>query len=229
MERFPDEFISWHHNTPVGIKVDEVFGMDSKSGRTWIELARQIFCEQGQNYRSINHFENGAPFIEGLQARISLTHARHFLAVARLPKTPDIDLAIFNPRSAMGIDAERIDRVQVLKIRDKFLTTEEQSLISSEDIKKNVLAWTIKEAVYKAGMTSGIDFRNQIIIRKLPEIDFSPEIIKIPELGEASLTLTMENSNNVFDFLLYSYESYGCVVTIAFSPKCAKYKSVNKS
>lgn len=222
-ERFPDEFVSWHHDTPVGIKVDEVFGMDSKNGKVWIELAKQIFCEQGQNYRHLSHFTNGAPFIEGLPARISLTHTDHFLAVARLPKTPETDLAVFNPRSAMGIDAERADRAQVIKVRGKFLSEEEQKIISSEDIEKNILAWTAKEAIYKAGMTDGIDLRNQIKIIDLPAVDHQPEKKKMPVLGTGILIFPIDMALPQQTFNLYAYESYGCIVTIAYCSKCARY------
>ena len=225
MERFPDEYVTWNHNTPVGIKVNEVFGMDSKAGKPWLILAKQIYCEQGQNYRVLDHFPNGAPFLEGIHARISMTHTDHFLAVALLPKTPDVDLAVFNPRSAMGIDAEKKDRMQVLKIRDKFLSDNEQSCIDKDNIEKNILAWTSKEAVYKAGMTPGIDFRNKIQIMELPVVDPAPEKMNQPILGEATLYFPDHMDLEPQILKLFAYESYDCIVTIAFSPKCAKFNS----
>lgn len=222
-ERFNDEFVTWHHKTPVGIKVDEVFGMDSRSGKVWMELARQIYCEQGEpNYRVIDHFSNGAPFLQGSQSRISITHTTHFFAVASLPRTPESDLAVFSPRTAMGIDTEPLDRSQVVKLRERFLSEEELKLIPAEDVVENVKAWTAKEALYKAAMTPGLDFRKSIRLLSLPAFDQSPSKGE-PRLGEAILEFPQETGIAPQPMKLYSYESYGCCVTIAFSPKCAKF------
>ena len=223
-ERFPDEFVTWHHKTPIGVKVDEVFGMDSKEGRVWLELARQIYCEQGEpNYREIDHFPNGAPFLEGYPGRISITHTSHFLAVAMLPKTPESNLEAFSPRTAMGIDAESFGRSQVLKIRDKFLSEDEKTLIPEDDLKANIIAWTSKEALYKAALTTGLDFRKDIKIITLPGINTNPEVMKNPSLGEAMVSIPSVDDKWEIPFSLYCYESYGNCVTIAFSPKCAKF------
>ena len=221
-ERFFDEFVTWYHKTPVGIKVDEIFGMDSKTGKVWIELAKQIYAEQGgQYYRVIEHFENGVPYLEGYLGRISLTHTTHFMAVATLPKTPEVELQHFDPRAAMGIDAEPLDRVQVLKIRNKFLSEEELSLIPENDLTRNIIAWTSKEALYKAALTPGLDFQNAIKILSLPELTLTN--LPDPVLGEAKIIFP-DNSNIPPQlFKLYSYSSYNCCITLAFSPKCAKF------
>lgn len=223
-ERFPDEFVTWHHNTPVGVKVDEVFGMDSKSGNVWIALAKQIFCEQGiPNYRVIDHFESGIPYLEEYQGRISITHTSHFFAVAFLPKTSDIPLDSFNPRTAMGIDAEPLDRSQVFKIREKFLSDKELENIPKDDLKANIIAWTAKEALYKAALTPGIDFKNNIQIIKLPELSYNPPKFNQYNLGEALIIFDEELKRQNQQMKLYSYESYGCCVTIALSHKCATF------
>lgn len=225
-EIFTDEFVTWRHKTPIGVKVDEIFGMDRKSGKIWLELAKQIFGEQGESdFRVIGHFSNGAPFLEGYTGRISVTHTDHFLCVAFLPKTPDTDLETFNPRTAMGIDAERLDREQVLKIRDKFLSEEEKKLIPSDDIQANIIAWTSKEAVYKAALTPGLEFSKNISIIRLPQLDLYPEKKSNITLGEVKLTFPEETGLAPIDMKLYSYVSYGCCVTIAVSPKCARFNS----
>lgn len=222
-ERFPDEFVTWNHKTFVGIKINEVFGMDSKTGKVWTELARQIYCDQGENYRLIEHFENGAPFIEGYPGRISLTHTTHFFAVAQLPKTPEVNLDSLNPRTAMGIDAEPLHRHQVIKVRDKFLSEEEQALIPEDDLKANILAWTSKEALYKAAFFSGLDFRNAVKLQKLPELEPDPEKGSETSLGNAVIIFPEETRIGSLPMKLFSYESYGCAVTLAYSTKCAKY------
>ena len=223
-ERFYDEFVTWHHKTPMGIKVDEVFGMESKSGKVWTALARQIFSEQGEpNYRVIEHFENGAPYIEGYPGRISLTHTNHLLAVATLPKTPEINLEIFNPRTALGIDAEPQDRSQVFKIRSRFLSEKEETLFPADDVLKNIVAWTSKEALYKAALTPGLDFREDITILELPSVQEEINLKDFSSYGHAEIVIPESSGYGKQEMKLYSYLSYGCCVTIAFSPKCAKF------
>lgn len=223
-ERFFDEFVTWRHKTPVGVQVDEVFGMEEKSGRTWIELAKQIYCEQGEpNYRIIDHFGNGAPFIEGYSGRISITHTKHFFAVASLPKTPEVKLDSFNPRSAMGIDAETLDRIQVLKVRSKFLSEEEITLIPSDNLDANLIAWTCKEALYKAAFTVGLDFKNDIKITRLPSLVDNPLHLFGDVIGEGRVNFPEELDIESHPFKLFSYKSYGCCISIAVSPKAAKY------
>lgn len=249
-----DEFIYWPHHTPVGIKVEEISGMESKSGRIWEVMAKQIYCENGRDgYRDLGHFANGAPFLFGQLNRISLTHTAHLLAVATLPKTPEANLAQFAPRTALGIDAERSDRQQVLKVRDRFLSDAEKELVPADDIEANIIAWTAKEALYKAAMTEGLDLRSDIIIRQLPELDRKMNLpgAPAPILGKALLRLptskttssaedaindvtlagdTTKNSNNAtseYEMELYTYLSEGenetYIVTLAYSPKCAKF------
>lgn len=221
-ERFSHEFITWKHTTPVGIKVEEVFGMDSRSGNVWLQMAKQIYGEQGETgFREIDHFENGAPYLPDLKARISVTHTNHFFAVASLPKTPEIALDSFNPRSAMGIDAEPLDRNQVIKVRPKFLSENEQKMIPSDKVTENLIAWTSKEALYKAAFTPGLDFCTDLIILKLPQLDLNPSPIPEYSVGEAVIKFP---DNTQQEMRLYSYQSYGCCVTIAFSPKCATFK-----
>lgn len=233
-ERFPDEFVTWNHKTFAGIKVNEVFGMDSKTGRAWLELARQIYCEENDNfYRVINHFDNNAPYLEDYPGRISITHTNHLFAVATLPKTPEVALNEFNPRSAMGIDAESLDRGQVLKVRDKFLSEEELNMIPAENITENILAWTAKEAIIKASLFAGINYKDNIKLLRLPKLLDDPLKGNVKDFGEALLLLDAnpcerdssneEKREETFEMKLFSYKSYGCAVTIAFSPKCAKF------
>ncbi len=220
------EFIYWRHPTPVGINVEEVSGMESKSGQLWIEMAKQIYSENGNDsYRELGHFANGAPFLYGSTSRISITHTGHLLAVATLPKTPEAELSHFALRTAMGIDAEKLDREQVLKIRDRFLSDSEKALVPADDLEANIVAWTAKEALYKAAMTPGLDLREGIVLHSLPAIDRKMNLpgTPAPVIGKATLNLMIEEKAQSVDMELYSYDSDGYCVTIAYSPKCAKF------
>lgn len=224
------EFIYWHHHTPVGIKVEEISGMENKSGKLWREMAMQIYCENGRDgYREVGHFPNGAPFLFGMPARISLTHTGHLLAIATLPKTPEAELSKFTPRTALGIDAESLDREQVLKVRDKFLSDAEKELVEADNLEANIIAWTVKEALYKAALTEGLDYRNNITILRLPAIDREMNLpgAPTPVIGSAVLTLPTEKGDEKIEMELYSYDSDGYCVTLAYSPKCAKFGRKN--
>lgn len=219
------EFIYWRHPTIPGIKVEEVCGGEDKAFPLWLEMAYQVYCENGKDgFREIGHYRDGSPFLMGESARISITHAGRFLAIATLPSTPEVELASFSERAAMGIDAERADREQVLRIRDRFLSEEELKLVAEGDVRQNVIAWTAKEALYKAAKTEGLDFRKDIRLVSLPSVgpavtQYRKEDFEPIRIGEAAVSINGENHR----FALYSYESEGNIVTLAYSPKCAKF------
>ncbi len=219
------EFIYWRHHTLPGIKVEEVCGGEDRSLKLWIEMAYQVYSENGkEGYRELGHFRNGAPFLVGETGRISITHTGRFLAVATLPDTPEVDLSVFSERAALGIDAERVDREQTLRVREKFLSDDEQQMIDKDDVKKNVMAWTAKEALYKAAMQDGLDFKNDIRILSLPKIGPAVPVYDKNEFdpirtGEAVVKI----EDKEYPFVLYTYESEGNIVTLAYSPRCAKF------
>lgn len=219
------EMIYWRHHTLPGIKVEEVCGGEDKPLKLWLELAYQIYSENGKDvYREIGHFPNGAPFLNGENCRISITHSGRFLAIATLPPTPEVDLGEFSERAALGIDAEAADREQVFRVRERFLSEKELEMIPADDLQKNVMAWTCKEALLKASMDSSLDIRQQIGIISLPKIGPAVPVYDKAEFdpirtGEGYVVMNDEK----FHFVLYSYESEGNVVTLAYSPKCAKF------
>lgn len=218
------EYIYWRHHTLPGIKVEEVCGAEDKPLPLWLKMAYQIYCENGkETYREIGHFRNGAPFLTGETCRISITHTGRFLAIATLPSTPEVNLMQFNDRAAMGIDAEDKSRAQVLKVRNRFLSAEELSEIPDDNVVQNVLAWTCKEAIYKAALCEGIDFANAIRIEKLPKLGPAAPLKDAPALDTLLGEGLFIDGEQTHKFNLYSYESEGNIVTLAYSPKCAKF------
>lgn len=243
-----NDFIYWRHPTIPGIKVEEVSGGDRYSGELWRSMAKQLYCENGkESYREIGHFVDGAPFIYGESNRISVTHCPGLYAVATLPPTPEVDLAVFAPRAALGIDAERSDRAQVLRVRDRFLSEEELKIIPADDISLNVLAWTVKEAAYKAARTSGLDIRKGIRIIRLPlpgpptpvfnnaDFGLSPDEKELPErfFGEVAIVAgiaanhdpSKDGAPNPYSLTVYSYRSDEHIVSLCYDPRCAKFQS----
>lgn len=225
-----DEFIYEKDKAPCGVRVELIYGADDKSAKVWKLFAMQIFSESEGDYREIEHLENGAPMLYGIPQRISVSHTSHFLAVASLPKTPDTNLDVVNPRTAMGIDLEKSDRGQVLKIKEKFLTEEELPLLpkiekpenaSSDCITKHILAWTCKEALYKAVMGSSKDWKNDYRILSLPKLASNMKEATPEKYGEAEIRL--HDQETTMKMQLSSWEVEGHVLTLAFSPKIAKF------
>lgn len=220
------ELIYWRHHTPVGIKIEEISGADNRKMGLWLELARQLYCEKGKGeYRSLMHFDSGAPYLGGELTRISISHTDHFMVVASLPKTPEAVMSEFSERAALGVDVEKWSRSQVFNVRDRFLSARELEMIPANDLRANIIAWTAKEALYKASLSTGLDFREDIAIQSLPKVS-DPVIMAAGEvegsLGKAVVTIS---SGRKVSMSLYCYSSEDCCVMIAFSPKCAKYKS----
>ena len=225
------DFIYWRHHTPVGIKVEEISGGENRSGKLWKQMALQVYAENGKgDYREIGHFKNDAPFLMDSDERISVAHTNDKLVVATLPPSPDEDLAMFSPATALGVDLERSDRSQVLKLRSRFLTEEEMKLISPEDVAANITAWTAKEAVYKAGLNLSPDFRTSVIITRLPIPAEEEKWLKFissndkPDLsdsfGEAVMTLP---DNIKLKMNIFSYRSDAHIVTLAYSDATLRF------
>lgn len=232
------EFIYWRHPTLPGIKVEEISGREDKKGGIWREMARQVYCENGRDgYRELGHYRNGAPFIHGEECRISISHADGLYVVATLPATPEVDLSGFTERAALGIDVERENREQALKIRDKYLSEEEKLKIPEDDIEKNIIAWTSKEACYKAVLGGSKDFIRDIRLIDLPQPGPSVPVYdknEFPEIiyGKALVSYHQDRDENPqgdepaegeVELILYSYKSDGFIVTVAYSAKSAKF------
>lgn len=209
------EFIYWRHKIPSGIYIEEISGGAGKSPAVWLTMARQIYCENGPDgFRDIGHFENGAPFLFNCPSRISVTHTDGMFAVASLPKTPEADLRVFSERTAMGIDAERADRQQVIRLRERFLNAEELAMVPADSVTANILAWTAKEALYKAALNTSVNWRSDLRIITLPDPEKNTT-------GEAEIILT---SGEKAAMELFSYISDDYIITLAYSPRCAKFK-----
>lgn len=225
MER---DFLYERELAPCGIAVEMIYGADEKSAKVWKLFAMQIFSEAEGEYRSIEHLECGAPIFEGIPQRISISHTSHCMVIASLPKTPDIDLNSVSVRTAMGIDLEKADRAQVIKIRDKFLSASEKKLLpeikaiekaSEDDIRLHILAWTCKEALYKAYMGIAPDWKEDYRILSLPAIAADMKSADAAKYGKA----VIETGEGDMEMILSSWEFEGHIVTLAFSGKIARY------
>lgn len=114
--------------------------------RTIEGLVAEIF---GEN-TTVGHKASGAPFIPDSDTQISISHSRHFAALA------------CSRLRTVGVDIEE-HREQLRRVAPRVLSAEEMEVYSATD---NLLlrAWTLKEALYKAALTPGLDFRRDIAL-----------------------------------------------------------------
>lgn len=137
---------------------------------------RLLLCEAFGRPVALSHDQQGAPRVEGETMNISISHTPLMVAMA------------LNADCVIGLDAEQMDRPQVLRVRAKYLNTSEQQFIAPDDLPAHVLAWTAKEAVIKAERNSAIDWTDGI--RLEPFAVDAVETSMMAHCGNLSYTLT---------------------------------------
>lgn len=123
-------------------------------------LVEAAFGKQAE----LRHGAHGEPFIASAadgsvicpRGHVSVSHTRGVVCLAT------------DSQHTIGIDTERITP-RTVKVRSKFLGEDEASLISDSDAQANTIAWTAKEAMYKAALMPGIGLRGSLVITSTPQ------------------------------------------------------------
>lgn len=101
-------------------------------------LVREAFPGTGAR---VAHRESGAPFLEGADGAVSISHCRRMAVMAVAPEGTRI-----------GVDCESGNRAgQLRRVAPRFLSKEQQGEWSASEAML-FWAWTIKEAAYKAAL-----------------------------------------------------------------------------
>ena len=119
------------------------------------------------------HLPSGAPCLEGSDMSISISHSTHYAAIA------------LSPTQQIGIDIEE-QRSQLRRVASRVLSEPELEAYSTSD-SLLLQAWTLKEALYKAALTPGLDFRRDINL-PLPPSSPTATVLKQPYRIIAILT-----------------------------------------
>lgn len=98
----------------------------------------------------IRHNADGAPELEGSDEAISISHSRTHIAIALGGAAP------------LGIDIET-PRAQLRAVAPRVLSADELRVYGTAP-DGLLRAWTLKEALYKAALTPGLDFRRDICL-----------------------------------------------------------------
>jgi phosphopantetheinyl transferase len=100
----------------------------------------------------ISHDVDGKPFLSDDSYQISISHSKNWIAV------------MAHSTCSIGVDVEcPNDKIQ--KIYTRFLSNVEQKDLSNgKNINQLLLAWSVKEALYKIIGKEAVDFANQLRI-----------------------------------------------------------------
>ena len=134
-----------------GIPVEDLMELPVKRQREKA-AERLLLCRAFGRPVTLRHDAQGAPSVEGETANISITHTMRLVALA------------VNENQVIGLDAEQMDRSQVIRVRDKFLNAAEQQFIAPDDLPAHIIAWTAKEAIIKAERNSALDWTEGIML-----------------------------------------------------------------
>lgn len=143
-----------------GIPVEDLVDLPTKRQREKA-AERLLLCSAfGQPVRLV-YTEQGAPMVEGSDMNITISHTMRLVVLA------------IDPAHVIGVDAELCDRLQVIKVRDKFLNSSEKQFLAPDDLAAHIMAWTAKEAIIKAERNSALDWTEGICLES-----FTPDPVE---------------------------------------------------
>ncbi|MGN0214555.1 MAG: 4'-phosphopantetheinyl transferase family protein [Muribaculaceae bacterium] len=134
----------------IGVDMAMINDVSLAKRRVELLVEQLLLCELLNVVQPICHTKDGVPFLPDADVYLSISHSRNYvvMVVSRKP---------------VGVDVEQ-PSPKVVRVRPKFLNTDELALISAEDVVLNTLAWTAKEALYKVIGVAGLDFSDDVTI-----------------------------------------------------------------
>lgn len=114
------------------------------------EAVERLVCYVFGDSGRVGHRDTGAPYIKGADVYISISHSR---SVACLAVADD---------GVPGVDVEE-PREQLRRVAPRVLSDDEMA-VYGRGMPLLLRAWTLKEALYKAALTPGLDFRRDIAL-----------------------------------------------------------------
>ena len=127
------------------VKFDQI-----KSEKRRLEmLAVNALLKEMCGNAKLDYNKYGAPFLD-INKKISISHTKQFVA-------------IIVSELKSGIDIE-INSERVLKIKNKFLSVNDNTNKTQEDL---TIAWSTKECIFKWYQKGNLNFKDDILIRKI--------------------------------------------------------------
>lgn len=123
--------------------------MKSEPHKLGFLSVRQLLNVAGYCDEDLFYNVHGKPFLKDGMC-ISITHSHQFSG-------------IIVSQEEVGIDIEK-NRSKIVKIQDKFVNTEVDSLSDEDLVKQLTVVWGAKEAMYKVYPFGGMSFKKHIAI-----------------------------------------------------------------
>jgi phosphopantetheinyl transferase len=128
-----------------GVKLDQI---KSQKRKLEILAVRALLKEMCGNVKlSYNKF--GAPVLDN-NNKISISHSKQLVAIILSELKTGIDIEIISKR--------------ILKIKDKFISKYDNIDESQEDL---TIAWSTKECIFKWHQKGNLNFKDDILIKKI--------------------------------------------------------------
>lgn len=119
-----------------GIDTSSMLQYKSRTRRAEVLVELLLLCIIYGKPVLLKHTAHGLPYVEEGKQHVSITHTHGLVCVA------------VNEYHPIGIDVER-KGTRVLRVRDRFLSKNEQAFVAADDAEATLIAWTAKEALYK--------------------------------------------------------------------------------
>jgi phosphopantetheinyl transferase len=138
-----------------GVKLDQI---KSQKRKLEILAVRALLKEMCGNVKlSYNKF--GAPVLENNNNKISISHSKQLVAIILSELKTGIDIEIISKR--------------ILKIKDKFISKYDNIDESQEDL---TIAWSTKECIFKWHQKGNLNFKYDILIKKVNQLSKTIEV-----------------------------------------------------
>jgi len=159
-----------------GIKLGQI---KSQKRKLEILAVRALLKEMCGNVKlCYNKF--GAPVLDN-NKKISISHSKQLVAII-----------ISELKS--GIDTEIISK-RILKIKDKFISTNDNINESQEDL---TIAWSTKECIFKWHQKGNLNFKDDILIKS---IDHSTKTIEVSFDKNLFILNFLKINNNILVYV----------------------------
>lgn len=164
-------------------------GMRSESHQRGFLSVRMLLQTAGYTDFDLYYNDDGKPHLKDGK-EISITHSYGFSAIIISDKN-------------VGIDIE-LRRDKVIRIADKFIDTEFEFLDQADDfVRKLIVIWGAKEAIYKMLSRNGLSFKQNMNV-----LPFSMEEKK------GRTEVKFEEINSIYQVFFEEIEEFTMVYTI---------------
>lgn len=154
--------------------VNEIGGYKSERRQIEYLSVRALLLNALGHECQVFHADDGKPFLsDGDGMHVSISHTKGYASI------------FLSPNRNVGVDVEQISD-RIFRVKNTFLSEEEQKNIDSSDKIQLLLCWSAKETVYKLMPGLSLEYWNQIIIREL-DMNRNTILCWVRDRGEVSL------------------------------------------